>query len=227
MITAIIPARSGSKRLKDKNIRLLNGRPLIFHTLDAVIGHQLITEVIFTTDSEHYSGLVNDEYGDRVSCILRPKEYAGDTTKVYDEIRRLHAAGEFTTEWYMQCLPTAPLRDHRVVRSLLKQWQEDRQPYFTCMEYDFPVQFAFSYDENMNWHPTSEDSPMLTGNTRSQDIPKYYRPNGAVYLQHIDNLGQKTLYINSKVFPMAMGRSIDVDTEYDFKLCEYILQGEP
>ena len=58
MITAIIPARSGSKRLKNKNIRPLAGKPLIFHTLDAVIGHPQVEKIVFTSDSDTYRNLV-------------------------------------------------------------------------------------------------------------------------------------------------------------------------
>ena len=48
MITAVIPARSGSKRLPGKNVRKLAGRPLVFYTLDSVLGHSEITKIIFT-----------------------------------------------------------------------------------------------------------------------------------------------------------------------------------
>ena len=57
MITAVIPARSGSKRLPVKNVRKLAGRPLVFYTLDSVLGHSEITKIIFTTDSEEYINL--------------------------------------------------------------------------------------------------------------------------------------------------------------------------
>ena len=59
MITAIIPARSGSKRLPDKNIKKLAGRPLVFYTIDSVLDHNEITKIIFTTDSRPYAVLLN------------------------------------------------------------------------------------------------------------------------------------------------------------------------
>ena len=58
MITAVIPARSGSKRLPGKNVKDLNGRPLIFYTIDAVLGHDVISKVVFSTDSEDYISIV-------------------------------------------------------------------------------------------------------------------------------------------------------------------------
>lgn len=227
MITAVIPARSGSKRLPGKNVRKLAGRPLVFYTLDSVLGHSEITKIIFTTDSEEYINLVKDEYGDAVSYEYRPSEYAGDHVKVYDELKRLVTTGIIQTEWYMQCLPTCPLRDQKVVRGLLDQWISSPRPLFSAVNYDFPTQFAFTLsNNNLSWEPVIKDSPMLTGNTRSQDIPKTYRPNGAIYLQHVDNIQNKTLYIDSDVYLMNSEESIDVDTKLDFLFCEHFLKSK-
>ena len=172
MITAIVPARSGSKRLPGKNVKPLGGRPLIFHTLDAVTNQEVVSKVLFTTDSDDYLDLVHHEYGDKVSLEKRPASFASDTTKVHDEIVRLAKAGQIQTEWFMLCLPTAPLRTHATVSRLLAQWSLDREPLFSASEYSFPIQFAFSIDVNGDWQPVDEMSPMITGNTRSQDIEK-------------------------------------------------------
>ena len=224
MITAIIPARSGSKRLPGKNIKKLSGRPLIFHTIDSVLGHLEIVEIILTTDSEEYIELAKKEYGEKISYEYRPPEYAGDHVKVYDELKRLLKSGIVKTEWYMQCLPTCPLRDKAVVAEVLRQWSENYIPVFSAVEYDFPTQFAFSIPKNgSGWEPVIEESPMLTGNTRSQDIPKTYRPNGAIYLQHISNLENKTLYMGANAFLMNLRDSIDIDTDLDFLICEHVI----
>jgi CMP-N,N'-diacetyllegionaminic acid synthase len=224
MITAIIPARSGSKRLPGKNIKKLAGKPLVFHTIDSVIGHSEITHIIFTTDSEEYINLAKEEYGDQINYEYRPAEYAGDHVKVYDELKRLVKGGIIKTEWYMQCLPTCPLRNQKIVRGLLDQWKIDTAPVFSAVDYDFPTQFAFSLShDGKGWEPMTEESPMITGNTRSQDIPKTYRPNGAMYLQHVDNIGNKTLYMDADAYLMSREDSIDIDTELDFLLTEHIL----
>ena len=88
-VTAVVPARSGSKRLPGKNIRLLAGKPLVFHTLSATLGHENIEKVIFTTDSYEYAEIVTSEYGDDVKIEIRPSSYAEDKAKVYDELVRL------------------------------------------------------------------------------------------------------------------------------------------
>lgn len=227
MITAIVPARGGSKRLPGKNIKLLNGRPLIFHTIDAVLNHEPISKVVFTTDNDEYISLVVNEYGDLVVIEKRPEEYASDSTKVHDEIVRLAQNETVDTDWFMLCLPTAPLRNHQTVQNLLKIWKIDRTPRFSASKYDFPVQFSFDIDADGNWIPDSDKSPMLTGNTRSQDIPIRYRPNGAIYLQKKSNLFQnKTFYVDAKPFLISRTESVDVDTESDFKYAEVMLNDQ-
>jgi len=224
MITAIVPARSGSKRLPGKNIKLLGVRPLIFHTLDAVMDHEYITKVIFTTDSDTYIDLVQKEYGNRITIEKRPDHYAADTTKVHDEIVRLAENEAIDTDWFMLCLPTAPLRNHATVARLLADWKVDQQPRFSACQYNFPIQFAFDIDAEGQWQPISEDSPMITGNTRSQDIPKRYRPNGAIYLHKKESLyHNKTFYIDAKPFLISEIESTDVDTELDFALAEVLM----
>lgn len=224
MITAIVPARGGSKRLPGKNIKLLSGRPLIFYTLDALLNHDPISKVVFTTDSDDYIELVVNEYGDAVVIEKRPDHFALDTTKVHDEIVRLADSRVIDTDWFMLCLPTAPLRSHTTVANLLNAWLTDNEARFSASAYGFPIQFAFDIDVHDDWKPVTEDSPMLTGNTRSQDIPTRYRPNGAIYLQKTSSLYiNKTFYIDAKPFLISEIESTDVDTEIDFKFAEILM----
>lgn len=227
MITAIVPARSGSKRLPGKNIKKLAGRPLFFHTIDSVLNHQEITNVIFTSDSEEYINLAKTEYGKKINYEYRPSEYAGDNIKIYEELKRLIKNHIIKTDWYMLCLPTCPLRNHRIVADLLNKWNQDHTPVFSAVAYDFPTQFAFTLSkDNTKWLPVNKNSPLLSGNTRSQDIEKTYRPNGAIYIQHVDNIENSSLYVNTDVYIMTREDSIDIDTEIDFLICENVLEAK-
>lgn len=233
MITFIVPARGGSQRLKNKNIKDLNGKPLIFYTIESLLNHSFISRVLFTSDSEVYCDLVEKEFGKQVTLELRPAETATNTTKVVDEVERLLLSRSeyFETEWFGMALPTAPLRDHKIVGEALKFFQNNPRPLFSCNAYDFPVQFAFRMRENegnnQNWSPVLEDSPMITGNTRSQDIEKLYRPNGALYINSKQNfLDSKILYKNADAFEISQEASLDVDTELDFRIVEQIMKSK-
>ena len=224
-ITAIIPARSGSKRIKDKNIYPINGNPLIFYTLDALLDNKNILEIIFTSDSDKYNDLVKSKYYDKIKLLKRPIKYAGDKVKVYEEIKRLANIGEIKTEWFMLCLPTSPLRDKTTVKKFLDKWKRNNDAMFTASPYSFPIQFAFDIDNKGNWKNVFSESPMITGNTRSQDIKKKYRPNGAIYLQETKNLNlYKTFYQNAQPYVISENESIDIDSEIDLMIVEQILK---
>ena len=224
MITAVVPARSGSKRLPNKNIKDLNGQPLIFHTIDAVLNQPFISKVVVSTDSDQYIALVKSKYEEQIFIEKRPAAFASDTTKVHDEVVRLCETGVISTPWFMLCLPTAPLRTNVTVSNFLRDWAVDRIPRFTASPYDFPIQFGFEIAPDGAWRPILEDSPMITGNTRSQDIPKRYRPNGAIYLNTVESLHKnKTFYIGAKPFVISDIESTDVDTEIDFKFAELLM----
>ena len=79
---AIIPARSGSKGLKDKNIKLLNGKPLIAYSIEAAKKSEIYSHILVSTDSERY-GEIAIQYGAEVP-FLRPKELAEDTSSAVD-----------------------------------------------------------------------------------------------------------------------------------------------
>ena len=82
-------------------------------------------------------------------------------------------------------------------------------------------------NKNREWKPIFKDSPMITGNTRSQDNLVNYRPNGAIYVRKISDLQTKklnTLYENAIPYLMDRDFSIDLDNEIDFKIVEAIIQ---
>jgi CMP-N-acetylneuraminic acid synthetase len=171
------------------------------------------------------------KYGNKVIIEVRPQETASNYTKVVDEIERLlrFRSELFKTEWFGLALPTAPLRNHQTVAKALDVFESTNYPLFSCNAYDFPVQFAFrvNYEESQsqNWRPIFKESPMITGNTRSQDIEKLLRPNGAIYINKKSNfLESKILYKNANAFEISQIESMDIDTELDFKIVEKIIK---
>jgi CMP-N-acetylneuraminic acid synthetase len=229
MIDFIVPARGGSKRLPNKNILPLNGRPLLFYSIDSLLGHDLINNVIFTSDSSEYCERVLEEYGSKVQIIKRPKETAGDKVKVVDEIERLllDRPELFQSDWFGMVLPTAPLRNFDTVSRLLNFWNQNKKSYFAASEYEFPIQFAFNISDTGDWIPILDDSPMITGLTRSQDIPNLYRPNGAIYIKNIAEFKEsKILYKNASPFLISNIEAMDIDTEIDFITVEQIIKNK-
>lgn len=221
----IVTARSGSKRLPNKNIKMLGRYPLFVHTLMAFREQAKEHELLFSTDSEDYIKLAEKYVDFKISYELRPSEYAQDKTKVVFEVERILNKRNLTNEDdnFILALPTAPLRDRKVVERFFK-FNPDFLPAFSCVKYSFPVQFAFRQN-NKSWKALLESSPMITNETRSQDIEDLYRPNGAIYLNNAKNFFESglNLYKNCIPFEMSLKESTDVDDEIDFLIAESLL----
>ena len=220
---AIIPARSGSQRVKNKNIRKINGRSLIERAIDSVLDKKI--KIIFTSDSDDYVNFVSTVYQDKVISTLRPKYLAENTTKVVDEVERILKLEELKlNDCFTLLLPTSPFRTNTLFSNMLAFSIENNRGCFSCKEYEFPVSFAHTIDENGDWTPMlGEQNPMLSGNTRSQNQKKFYHPTGGVYIQKVgDFFKNKSLYENSSPFLVNSLEGLDIDTEQDWLIASLI-----
>ena len=112
----IIPARGGSKRLPGKNIKPLNGKPLVFYTIDATIKSNIFDKIIFTSDDDEILNLISTNYSStNLQVIKRPKPLATDTSKVIDTV--LHFVDKDYDQTWLT-LPTSPLKNlYRLYKS--------------------------------------------------------------------------------------------------------------
>ena len=131
----IIPARGGSKRLPGKNIKPLNGKPLVFYTIDSVLNSEMFNKVIFTSDDDKILETVSNNYLSTVlEVIKRPLELATDTSKVIDTV--LHFVDKDYDQTWLT-LPTSPLKtsiDFIKASELLTE-QDDAVLSYTEMEF--------------------------------------------------------------------------------------------
>lgn len=229
MYTAIVPARSGSKRLPGKNVRLLGGKPLLIWSLEACVRSSKVDKVILSTDSEEYWKLALEHLGEaKLALDFRSEEEAGDNVKIFDYLKgSVDKVFAGCTGRFVLCLPTMPLRSARHIDEAIQICEQNRRGVFSAVEYDFSTAFAFSINEEGHWVPCFETSPMVTGNTRSQDQIRTYHPNGAVYIRDIDDLRSpdlQTLYQGALPYIMDRAVSVDIDTLEDFRMAELTLE---
>lgn len=226
--TAIVPARAGSKRLIHKNIKLLGNKPLVIWTLEACIEAEHIDEVILSTDSMEYWE-ISKKYvkSEKLRLNLRAPDEAGDTVKIFDYLKEKRAKlFDDRIGAFVLALPTVPLRRAKHVDEAIKLFETSGRPVFSATNYGFPTSFAFRMQKSNAWKPLFPDSPMVTGNTRSQNQQETYHPNGAIYVRAIDDLAQPdlmTLYQDAVPYLMSRTESIDIDTETDFRIAEALL----
>ena len=226
MKIAYIPARSGSKRLPHKNITYLNGKPLIIWTIEAFIKSNCFDKVFFSSDSDKYFELV-DKFirDDKLYFHKRTREQAGDKVKIFDFIKNNINLWAQDEDLFAMGLPTCPFRNHIHVKRCVELSLKNNKPVFSACEFINQVPFAFTIDNNNRWIPALKDSPLITGNTRSQDQKKYFRPNGGVYIIKPEILKKvKTFYEDAISYFMSSKDSLDIDNKEDFDYAEFILK---
>lgn len=217
---AIILARGGSKRLPNKNIKTLNGKPLISYTIEAALASSYIDNIIVSSDSEEILNIVKQH---SVQTLKRPDSLATDTSSSIDAT--IHAINSVHHYDYILLLqPTSPLRSAQHIDEaieLLYTKQADAIVSVCEMEHSPLWANTLPKNNSMKRFISSEIK-----NKRSQDLEKYYRINGAIYICKTDILlTEKTFLIDNNCFAYKMSRnsSIDIDEAIDFTLAEALL----
>lgn len=221
---AIIPARSGSKGLKDKNILSLNGLPLIAYSIIAAKQSGLFDEIFVSTDSEKYAEIAI-EYGASVP-FLRSKNNSSDTASSWDAVLEvINNYSSIGKQFDNICLlqPTSPLREAiDIEMSYDKFIKENANVVIGVTECDHSPLWCNTLNEkqSLNNFISAE-----VANLPRQLIPQYYRINGAIYWVKTKYLKNKPDFYNNTCFAYVMPteRSVDIDTILDFKICEAII----
>ena len=223
---AVIPARSGSKGLPDKNIRLVNGKPLLAYTVEAALDSGCFDVVHVSTDSEMYADIART-YGADVP-FLRSAELASDTANTWDAVREVlkrYAEMGKTFETVMLMQPTTPLRTGEDVKAAYKLMNEKKaKSVIAVCEVDHSPLWCDMIPEDGNMKGFGRKD--LAWVTR-QELKPFYRVNGAIYLLTVtDNTiaADDDIYENN-CYALFMDRkkSIDVDCEDDLDLVEFML----
>lgn len=225
-IIGIIPARGGSKGVPRKNIKLLNGIPLILFTIKPALNCKVITDVVVTTDDEEIRKIAQ-ENGAKAP-FLRPKELATDNALAVPTIK--HALLEMEKienkkyDYVVMLQPTAPLRTREDIENALKLLIEKG------------ADGIISVVEVGNYHPMKmkkfegerlidyEKPPVE--NPPRQILPKVYIVNGAIYATKRDVFVEKETFKGDYClgYIMPPERSVNIDNEIDFKVAEYLLK---
>jgi CMP-N,N'-diacetyllegionaminic acid synthase len=223
-ILAIIPARGGSRGIPRKNVRLLCGKPLIAYTIEAALSSKLIDRVVVSTEDEEIAE-VSKKYGAEV--ISRPPELGQDDTPslpVYQHaIRHLEKAEDYRPEIIVILQPTSPLRlVEDIDRAIAEFLKRKYDSIVSICEVEHPPHWMYTLARN-RLKPVIKDGESVT---RRQDAPKMYRLNGAVYVTSREVIMKENRLIgrDTGAHIMPLERSIDIDTELDFKLADLLMR---
>ena len=222
---AIIPARSGSKGLKDKNIKILNGKPLLAYSISAALDSKMFEEVMVSTDSEVYAEIAR-EYGAKVP-FLRTKELSGDSAGSWDVVKQVLTKYRdegmlFDTICLLQ--PTSPLRTKEDIFDAYKFMNNINADALTSVcEVDHSPLWTMTLPEDFSLRKYNES---CQGDAPRQFLDTYYRFNGAIYIRKIQYLEDTVELLDEDeyAFIMEQKKSVDIDTELDFIIAEKVME---
>lgn len=221
-ILALIPARGGSKGIKGKNIIKLAGKPLISYTINAALKSKYIDSLVVSTDSIEIAKIA-EVYGARVP-FMRPKELAEDTSKTIDCVMHaIRTLSEMHEDYDVLVLlqTTQPLRTFVDIDEAIELFFKNGEKSVVSISEvsDNPVLVRY-LDENNNLQKLLN----VSSTCRRQDMPKYYRVNGCIYINKVSEIDSETSFNDNKVpFIMNKEHSVDIDDMADLWLAEYYI----
>lgn len=221
---AVILARSGSKGLKNKNIKLLDGKPLMAYSIESAKQSGIFDAIHVSTDSEEYKRIA-EEFGAE-EPFLRDEELAQDNITLRETVlgvlEQYEKIGK-TFDNVMVLQPTSPLRDVKdVVKAYNLFIEKKAKAVISVCECDYPPVWCNTLTQDGNM-----ESFIKEENIRPrQELPIYYRVNGAIYLYTTEYIKETDCIYTSSTYAYIMdkNRSVDIDDILDFKIAELYLE---
>lgn len=222
----IIPARGGSKGIPRKNIKLFNGKPLIYYTIDCARAICPDEDICVSTDDAEIISVV-EQYSLKVPFV-RPAELATDTAGTYEVL--LHALDFYEKkdvhyDIVVLLQNTSPFRTPQQVKEALSLYREDVDMVVSVKECAAnPYYCVFEENQEGFLHICKGDGNIF----RRQDAPKVYEYNGAIYVMNAAVLKTTHMHKMQKRIKYVMDdlSSFDLDTMWDWKMAEMILSDE-
>ena len=218
----VIPARSGSKGLPDKNIKLLNGKPLIHYSIE--VAQQIFNneDICISTDSDEYIKIV-EKTGLRVPFV-RPEILSTDKSTTQDVL--LHCLNFYEKkglfyDYILLLQPTSPFREKNHLEDILMTNCEECDMIVSVKETESNPYYVL-FEENKSGLLEKSKKGIFI---RRQDCPKVYEYNGSMYLINTKSL-KNTLISNFKKirkYEMHSKYSIDIDNQLDFDFAEFLM----
>ena len=227
---AFIPARSGSKRVKDKNIRDFNGKPLIAHSIESALESSLFDSVICATDSQEYADIAMS-YGANVP-FLRNNDSSDDNSPDISWVKyMLEKLKEERGEKYdifSILRPTSPFRTASTIRRAWSTFKENEQRFDSLRAVEKTSQHPGKMwtIDNMHLNPLL---PFYRNNvpwhsSQSCSLPEVFVQNASLEISHVKNVFEKNTITGNTImaFLTVDFEGFDINTELDFSFGEYL-----
>lgn len=222
-VLAVIPARSGSKSVVNKNIRDFNGKPMLAHSIEHAKASKHINRIILSTDSQEYA-LIGQKYGAEIPFI-RPEQYATDEALdidvFYHCLKFLDEKEGYRADIVVQLRPTYPIRDVEDIDKMIELLQTNK-------EIDSVRSIAPATEIPYKMWKRNEEgmlTPVLTEikeayNMPRQDLPKIYYQNASIDVTRADIILKEHSMSGKRIYGYELQQNFDIDTEEDFIMAE-------
>ena len=223
-ILCVIPARKGSKGLKNKNIKKLKNIPLVAWSILAAKKSKLINEIVVSTDSIKIAKIAK-KYGANVPFI-RPKKFATDKASAFSVLKHVinfYSKNKIKYDYVLMLEPTSPLRNYKdidfCINKIIKKNIETIVSVTKVI--DQHPSFLYSINNKNFLKPYLKKPQKLY--IRRQDIDPLYYLEGSIYISKISTLLKKKTWYHKKTQALKVEkwRSLEVDDIDDFKLAEF------
>lgn len=224
-ILALIPARAGSKRLPGKNIKLLAGKPLIAWSIEEAKKSKYIDRIVVSTDDQKIAE-ISRKHGAEIP-FLRPEHLARDESKGIDVVLHVIEWMEKTNQPYdliMLLQPTTPLRKLEDIEQAIKLlFSKNAQAIISVCQAQHHPYWANTLPKDGCMKDFIKND---VRDKNRQSLSKFYRLNGVIYLAYCNYIKAGKSFFGNKTYAYVMPaeKSVDIDTELDFKFAEFLLK---
>ncbi len=212
---AIIIARSGSTRLKNKNLKLLKGKPLIFYSIKAARNCKYISETHIFSDSKKINDYATKQGA--LNKVKRPKNISLSTTTVHETVdyfvKKLNLK-KSKFKYIIILQPTSPQRTSKDLNEACKKILKDKRA--DSLVSSFELKNILS---NKIMFSKGKYIALNLENKFKKDVKCFYRNGPSILITKIKKITKKNIYENGRIinFPMKEAKSIDINTIYDFR----------
>ena len=229
-IVALIPARSGSKRLSDKNIRPLSGHPLMAYTIAAAFGSKIFSDVIVSTDSEKYAEIAR-YYGAEIP-FMRPSEFSGDLSPdiewVEYTLKRLKKQGR-DYDCFSILRPTNPFRQPETIQSAWQEFltEDDADSLRAVQKCDqHPGKMWIVSGRRMTPLLSNDSSKQPWHSMQYQSLPEVYVQNASLEIAWSRVVLQERTIAGHVVIPFVSKayEGFDLNKPYDWQFANHLIQ---
>jgi len=222
-VLVIIPARSGSKGIPDKNIKMIGGKPLLIHSVDTA--KELAPDkIVVSTDSQEYAKIVNEWCGEGYVSFLRPKELATDTSPSSEFI--LHALSELkkqgeTYELLILLEPTHPIRKAWQIKEAIKHLKQSGFSSLVSVYKNDQCHPVLAFKKGFN--NTLIPFGAYPNHPARQSLEPAYFLEGSFYISYVDTYKQRKSFTHNLTIMYEIDReyAIEIDEPCDIDLVEY------